>query len=419
MIGIGAIPFVFSLFFAEVSDQANKARTNDDPQIEKIIDKLVDAEPDTVKKIRSELAHLGVRAMPSLISHLKDARETRDTRQAGPCLMWHDNRYYRRYRDPRTALPNVNSNRFAGAHIKSYTMRIGDVCFEAIGHIVGRPLGVVCPIPTACIVVNSPVETPEIADAVKREWSGLTVSDHKRELEQEAYDPFIYAEPYVIEQLMEYYPADGERLIVRLLSRTFYCVDDIWNVAQEEMMKVEGPVHWRSIYRKTVKGFGPDATSMIPHWLRHIYWNLSDPSVSDQGRATRIIQELFPAHNPYEAQFENAADSRRQFELVELLVRYKSKRIDDAVQNLFRRSIVQKLSLSKDGRDQQIGCTDTLARICAERMHGKGYDSEYFAYFDRRIKELQATEQDLTSDDKYSLKLLKESAKLVSKHSEE
>lgn len=54
----------------------------------------------------------------------------------------------------------------------SYTVKIGDVCFVAIGQIVGRRYRAVRYQPTACIVINSPVEDPALARAVRQIWAG-------------------------------------------------------------------------------------------------------------------------------------------------------------------------------------------------------------------------------------------------------
>lgn len=61
----------------------------------------------------------------------------------------------------------------------SYTVKIGDVCFVAIGQIVGRKYSAVRYQPSACIVINSPVEDPKLARAVREIWAG---SDSRRVL---------------------------------------------------------------------------------------------------------------------------------------------------------------------------------------------------------------------------------------------
>jgi HEAT repeat protein len=53
----------------------------------------------------------------------------------------------------------------------SYTVKVGDVCFVAIGQIVGRPYRAVRYQPTAMIVINSPVESKELCRRVRALWS--------------------------------------------------------------------------------------------------------------------------------------------------------------------------------------------------------------------------------------------------------
>jgi hypothetical protein len=55
--------------------------------------------------------------------------------------------------------------------IASYTVTIGDVCFVAIGQIVGRPYEAIRYQPTAIIVVNSPTHDPWLCNAVRTIWS--------------------------------------------------------------------------------------------------------------------------------------------------------------------------------------------------------------------------------------------------------
>ncbi len=55
--------------------------------------------------------------------------------------------------------------------LRTYTVRIGDICFVAIGQIVGRPYQAVRYQPTACIVINSASEDDQISQAVRAIWS--------------------------------------------------------------------------------------------------------------------------------------------------------------------------------------------------------------------------------------------------------
>jgi hypothetical protein len=53
---------------------------------------------------------------------------------------------------------------------KPYTVKVGDVCFVAIGQIVGRSYAAVRYQPSGCIVVNSPVRNPSLCAEVRSIW---------------------------------------------------------------------------------------------------------------------------------------------------------------------------------------------------------------------------------------------------------
>ena len=55
-------------------------------------------------------------------------------------------------------------------HITSYTVKVGDVCFVAIGQIVGRSYQAVRYQPTACIMLNSPVHDSKLCAEVRAIW---------------------------------------------------------------------------------------------------------------------------------------------------------------------------------------------------------------------------------------------------------
>lgn len=52
-----------------------------------------------------------------------------------------------------------------------YSVKVGDVCFVAIGQIVGRQYLAVRYVPSAIILINSPVESDELRERVRAVWS--------------------------------------------------------------------------------------------------------------------------------------------------------------------------------------------------------------------------------------------------------
>lgn len=66
-----------------------------------------------------------------------------------------------------------------GEYVKSYTVKVGDICFVVIGQIVGRSYQAVRYQPTANIVLNSPTHDPKLCAAVRAIWKA---KDPRRKL---------------------------------------------------------------------------------------------------------------------------------------------------------------------------------------------------------------------------------------------
>src|SRR5262249_50088272 len=74
-----------------------------------------------------QLVRLGVAALPDLLEHMSDPRETK-LKVGGKRIFganWHSDEYDPRYRDPLRQPPGVNSRPLAGtnAHVDEYTVR--------------------------------------------------------------------------------------------------------------------------------------------------------------------------------------------------------------------------------------------------------------------------------------------------------
>src|SRR5262249_48030258 len=58
--------------------------------------------------------------------------------------------------------------------LTTYMVKVGDICFNIIGQIVGRRYLAVRYQPTACIVINSPVADADLAKDVREIWTSNT-----------------------------------------------------------------------------------------------------------------------------------------------------------------------------------------------------------------------------------------------------
>jgi hypothetical protein len=124
------------------------------------------------------LVALGPAALPALLASLDDKTPTKLTihHKLDFGVMWFGNEIDSNPVHPvecrvlkgwRPKLP-LNAEKDS---VSTYTVKIGDVCFVAIGQIVGRSYSAVRYQPTACVVLSSPAENPKLAKAVRDIWS--------------------------------------------------------------------------------------------------------------------------------------------------------------------------------------------------------------------------------------------------------
>jgi hypothetical protein len=173
-----------------------------------------------------ELVRMGLRALPDLMNHLSDSRKTRQTVKTmrygqthgsfGFMGMWHSDEYDPRYPDAAKQPGGVNAR--PQNNVTEYTVQVGDLCYVAIGQIVNRHLAVLRYQPTACLMINSPVRTPALADAVRKDWSGLTAEQHRDSLIEDVHaDGTRYDTPAALQRLYFYYPDAADPVALKLL----------------------------------------------------------------------------------------------------------------------------------------------------------------------------------------------------------
>lgn len=111
-----------------------------------------------------------------------------------------------------------------------YVLRVGDLCFAAVGQIVNRPLHPASgglrnqngarDLRSAC--VNSPVHSPLLARATREDWAGLTPAAHAASLQIDARG-YLAAktdrtlDPGGLRRMLFYYPEQGAKLAEVLL----------------------------------------------------------------------------------------------------------------------------------------------------------------------------------------------------------
>lgn len=365
----------------------------------------------TVPAPMRELVVRGLSALPDLIQHLSDSRETKLSVGGGIIMnLWHSDEYHPRYRDPALEPPGVDTDPdFVDMRsVGDYTITVGDLCYVAVGQIVNRHLDAVRYQPTGNLVINSPVESPALAAATRKDWWGISSEEHEKSLTQDAMDRYPDAAAAALQRLLFYYPQTGEEVALRLLGRPFYDSAIMWDFVMEDLVKERNATKWQAL----IDGFGEDngraAQDILPCWLHWIYWQTSivrdDAFYDGRAAAERILAELYPLYSPYRPAFVNAASLSEQREVVEGLHSFESEKLDAAVHEVFLRAIRFGFPQSRD--DGTRIAMDDLSAACMERMIGKGNDGIYLAYLARRIKKVEGSPAN--SPERYRLEGMRE-----------
>jgi hypothetical protein len=167
--GVGFHPTAWASGFIAVEDEAESKGG------------IIGSPKPKVSPIMRELVRRGTESLPELINRLSDSRETKIkiNHDSFFMAMWYSNEYEPRYGKSE---PDINSIINNERYTKEYTIKVGDLCYVAIGQIVNRNLNAIRYQPSACLVINSPVESPILTESVKKDWLELTPEQHKGSL---------------------------------------------------------------------------------------------------------------------------------------------------------------------------------------------------------------------------------------------
>lgn len=337
-------------------------------------------EPNPANEPRSpvmaELIGRGARAVPLLLRHLDDARPTRLVRFHPPGMLndggiWFDDLYFPRV--PGTTFdPPVNhevdfdSTRELKAG-KSYTLKVGDLCFVALGQIVNRPLTVFGPVVKdgsgyiRSTSLNSPVESPALAQAARKDWRTLTLKEHEDQLVAEAWKPDSLGSQAgpsegAIQRLLYFYPEDGQSVAVALLKRPLVDADVQLAVIQLQMEPVEEQL-------SEIKRF---RARHSPELFEQLHFRLELAAARRGDQLAEALRLGFPEPGLLAAGPETSAPLYDQHMLLYALSPFDSPEVEDAVADLCDHASQWEGNTLGDrlGRDQ-------LMLDCVKRLKGR------------------------------------------------
>lgn len=320
--------------------------------------------PSSLDPTMQKLCRAGVKALPQLLEHLQDARPTRLTveHRGGLGGMWFSNEY-----DPRVPHGQYLDPLLSQLHTRDdidgvYTIRVGDLCFDLIGQIVNRSLRSVRPQPTNCIVINSPVERPMLAEKTRKDWVGLTANTHESLLMNEASAGCTEA----LKRLLYYYPETGRTIALEQLARPLKDRQAVrW--LHERIEKVHTAAELQELRELGIERLHYDAA--ISEWnglQNELDWATSK---AERDRIRARIESLFGNKEPVG---DARADSMVYFDFQSLaaaLYAFGDPALDGPCLDMFLRF---KLSIPRlldaEDRKSQTFYAEGIAMALAERL---------------------------------------------------
>jgi hypothetical protein len=319
---------------------------NDEPKFNGGI--MGSAKP-VISPVMRELVHRGTTALPMLIDHLSDGRPTKLTVGKEFMGKWFSDEYDPRDHDPAKEPPGVTpaslstSGGKKGKSFDTYTVKVGDLCFVAVGQIVNRQLNAVRYQPSMCLVVNSPVETHALAAAVKADWSGLTPADHQRSLEEDALHSSTYGQsPEAVKRLMFYYPESGAALAVRILNSPLCDTTLVLNFLEKRLLTAKDDQEQDRLMAEFRKENGEanygDMQSCLIMLSTSSRAHMSADQTREKIASGKILSRAFPGVDSKHPSMSGGTDFQPLHDLVDALTTFASEAIDQAVYDLLKRT---------------------------------------------------------------------------------
>jgi hypothetical protein len=133
-----------------------------------------------------EIVRRGASALPALLAHLDDRRPTKmRVGEDVPQIQTFGGQFFSDEYDARglrSKRDDCTDDGKCRSFDHPYTIKVGDVCEVLIGQIVNRGLAAARYQPSSLVYVNSPIETPSLAERLRKDWGGLDAKAHEASL---------------------------------------------------------------------------------------------------------------------------------------------------------------------------------------------------------------------------------------------
>ena len=258
-----------------------------------------------------------------------------------------------------------------GARTSDLTIRVGDICFAAVGQIVNRDFGVLNYESNNTLRLNSPVAKPALAAAARHDWAGLTAAAHRDHLIADARAPTWWTDYQTpvgtaVRRLCFYYPREAERVVMSLLARQIYDPSREMDV-MDRFPRHQGPTEWLHWFETARMEDGLPCAAAAVLWLSEYE---PDPDTAKEFAAASAF--LRPRVEAL-LDLTEVVHPEQQAELIRQLGRLRSPPVDAAVERVFDRALEQ--SRAADRSDLW-----SLAEACTERFSGTPQADRYRPY---------------------------------------
>jgi ankyrin repeat protein len=330
------------------------------------------------------LVKLGVKALPTLLDHLKDDRPTKIVLKHrggfGGMFISRDKAAKKGKKD--------DDDVFGFGDVSTeYTVMVGDLCYVAVGQIVNRNYWAVRYQPTAIIMVTSVPNYKELRDKLIKEWGNLTPEKHRDSLVRDLLDSDNeYARNGASIRLAYYYPEALEAAALKQLARPSYDGMKVQDLVRGLLYKATTAKERKALVDAFAAKHGEIGRDGI-RW--YLFDDLGSVEADEEGRLHPKMEKRYPARECLVDAFGLPAGVKSkdrpaveplhdasQARFVQTLHYDRSEKLDQALRDL--------LAKTDD---------DYLAKGCLDRLVGRGYDIEIEAYLKRRLPVLKEADR--------------------------
>ena len=256
---------------------------------------------------------------------------------------------------------------------RAYRLRVGDLCFEVIGKIVDQPLKAVSYTGgrVSFRVVKSPLDTPELAKTVQKDWGRVTEEEHKAYLIERSSK---FARWSAWHKVRFYYPESAEDIAVQLLRRPTFDKSKLRSFIKNDLVAEDNPDNWKIKIDNYLRENGDHLSLQIPYWMHWTYGGTelapTESFLAEQKNAREILKKLYPDFEPSREARSEAAEINDHIVAVSSLGDVSSKKIDAQVFRMLRDALRTKVS------EKERYKLTWLTEACLKRLYGQNYHAD-------------------------------------------